>query len=40
MTRFGLSADSRRLIEDKAANAWIHWTPRQEDHNTETSLGH
>ena len=35
-----LSADSRRLFEDEVANARICWTPRQEDHNIETSLGH
>ena len=40
MTSSGLSADSTRLFEDEVANARIRWTPRQEDHNTETSSGH
>ena len=30
---FGLSADSRRLINDEAANARVRWAPRGEEYD-------
>ena len=34
----GLSAGSRRMINDEAANARIHWTPRREGQDAATRL--